>query len=197
MPRKHSIETKEKAVGMLHIHDDISLVHYNTGVNRRTLRRWRDELAASQKGFMSEKTFPSDIKRTQNVDHPSDSHPEDQEAAATTDHDDFVYIREQLMKYARDMASKLQPDQTDINRRTLALSRVLDRIDKLDRILPEKAKEQERPIWQDAYDDLVSLDLHIHDLIKIEKRAQFKDDRVKAHLYKTYAEQYREKGYVY
>ncbi len=196
MPRKHRAETKNEAIGMLQIHDDISLVHYNTGVNRRTLRRWRDELATSKKGFMSEKVFPSDIKRTQNDNHPSDSHPEQQDEAAATDRDNFVYIRQQLMKYARDLASNLQPDQTDINRQTLALSRILDRIDKLDRILPEKAKEEERPIWQDAYDDLVSLDMRIQDLITIEKRAEYEDDRVKAHLYKVYAEQYRKKGYI-
>lgn len=184
MPSKYSPAQKEKALEMLRIGDDIGLVHFNTGIPKRTLRDWRKRLEEESNCQIAEKTIPTAAADRQS------------EPKSTNDHDDFVYIRQQLMNYARDMAANLQPDQPDSNRRTLALSRILDRIDKLDRILPEKAKENKSPVWQDAYDDLVSLNMNIHDLIRIEERAKNRDDRVKARLYKIYADQYREKGYI-
>ena len=67
------------------------------------------------------------------------------------------------MKYARKMAADLRPDDPDSNRRTLALSRILDRIQWLDEILPDRIPErtirfeyyydgqvQEHPPWHGA-----------------------------------------------
>ena len=66
MPRKYPDQTKREAIGIRQIHDDISFTRYTIAVRERTLRRWRDELRKKQNSFMSEKTFQSDIKRTQN-----------------------------------------------------------------------------------------------------------------------------------
>ena len=66
MSRKYPDQTKREAIGIRQIHDDISFTRDATAVRERTLRRWRDELRKKQNGFMSEKTFQSDIKRTQN-----------------------------------------------------------------------------------------------------------------------------------
>ena len=66
MPLKYPNETKHKTIGILQIHDDISFTRYATAVHQRALRRWRDQLRMKQNSFMSEKTFQSDIKRTQN-----------------------------------------------------------------------------------------------------------------------------------
>ena len=64
MPRRVPEATKRAAIGILEIHDDISLTHYLTGVHRRTLRHWRKELRQGKNQFLSEKTFSSDRKRS-------------------------------------------------------------------------------------------------------------------------------------
>lgn len=143
MPRRIPAETKREAIGMLQIHDDISLTHYLTGVHRRTLRHWRQELRQRQNGFLSEKTFTSDRKRTENVI--SDRKPPAavqtdallDDKADVSDYENLAHIRGKLMNYARQVADDLNPEQPDANRRTLALSRVLDRIQLLDQTLPE------------------------------------------------------------
>ena len=66
MPRKYPDQTKREAIGIRQIHDDISFTRDATAVRERTLRRWREQLRKKQNSFMSEKTFQSDIKRTQN-----------------------------------------------------------------------------------------------------------------------------------
>ena len=206
MPRKYPDETKRQAIGMLEIHADISFVHYSTGVHRRTLRRWRDQLRKKQNAFMSEKVSASDIKRTQNIDNLGLSHIADQSSRAKTDqsdistnteHDDFTYIRDQLMQYARQMAGNLRPGEPDSNRRTLALSRILDRIHWLDQILPAKTlqqdKEQERTPWQDARDDLYSLDVEPWEMIKAERMASEVDERLRGRVYEHYAKRHRQR----
>ena len=59
-----------------------------------------------------------------------------------TDHDDLLFIRAQLMKCARKLAIDLEAVGPDINIRSLALSRVLDRIEWLDDLLPSQENEQ-------------------------------------------------------
>ncbi len=93
---------------------------------------------------------------------PEKDAPEEQDQT-DTDYEDFTYIRDQLMTYARQMAADLRPDDSDSNRRTLALSRILDRIQWLDQILPDRIPEktirfeyyydgqvQEHPPWHGA-----------------------------------------------
>ncbi len=206
MPRKYPDETKRQAIGMLEIHADISFVHYSTGIHRRTLRRWRDELRKKQNAFMSEKVSASDIKRTQNINNLSLSQIADQSNHAKADlsdtttnseYDDFTYIRDQLMQYARQMAGNLRPGESDSNRRTLALSRILDRIHWLDQILPAKIpqqdKEQERPPWQDARDNLYSLDVEPWEMIKAERIASEVNERLRGRVYEHYAKRQRQR----
>ena len=53
------------------------------------------------------------------------------------------------------MAADLQPNQPDTNRHTLALARVLDRIQWLDeKVLPDRIPEQTIR-WEFVYDDTV------------------------------------------
>ena len=200
MPRRIPAEVKREAVGMLQIHNDISLTHYLTGVHRRTLRHWRQELRQRQNGFLSEKTFSSDRKRTENDISVGDMQPGAQEespsddpidASSASDYENLSHIRAKLMNYARKVADDLSPDQVDSNRRTLALSRVLDRIQLLDQTLPE-LQPKERPPWQDAYDALLELDIHPYYLIQIENEANALDERLRAGVYEYYTEQYRE-----
>jgi len=66
MPRKYPDQTKHESIGIRQIHAAIPFTYYATAVYQRSLHRWRDGLRKKQNGFMSEKTFQSDIKRTQN-----------------------------------------------------------------------------------------------------------------------------------
>ena len=162
MPSKYSDQQKREALQMLEIGDHIGYVHYATGIPERTLRRWRQELPEQPNGQMAEKTLPADTDRrpTEETDANETAEP------PNTDIEDFTYIREQLMKYARQMAADLRPNEPDSNRRTLALARILDRIQWLDQILPGRIPEQtirwehyydgvvqEHPPWHDASDD--------------------------------------------
>ena len=51
--------------------------------------------------------------------------------------DDFRKVRDILMDHAHQLATNLKPDDPDINRRSLALSRILDRVHQLDEMLPD------------------------------------------------------------
>ncbi len=199
MPRRIPADIKREAVGMLQIHDDISLAHYLTGVRRRTLRHWRQELRQRQNGFLSEKTFSSDRKQTENDCSAGDMQHGAQfdsqsgapiDASTAADFENLSHIRAKLMDYARKVADDLSPDQADSNRRTLALSRVLDRIHLLDQTLP-KLQPKERPHWQDACDALLELDISPYELIQIEEKANALDESLRGRVYEYYGEQRR------
>ena len=72
---------------------------------------------------------------------PAHSNSDENDNSTNTDVADLSFIRDQLMKYARQLASDLQPDDPDSNRRTLSLTRTLDRIQWLDQILPNRIPE--------------------------------------------------------
>ena len=73
---------------------------------------------------------------------------------AVNDYDDFRKVREILMGHAHQLAVNLKPDDPDINRRSLALSRILDRIHQLDAMLPDLNPKQPIRI-EFAYDGMV------------------------------------------
>ncbi len=199
MPSQYTDQQKSAALEMLSIGDEISFVKYSTGIPERTLRQWRQNLREQSDCQIAEKTFPAatglrqETEAPDNQQHNADTD-QDGDNSTNTDYEDFNYIRKQLMKYARQMARDLRPAESDSNRRTLALSRVLDRIQLLDQILPEQAKKRMRPPWQDAYEDLLELDLTPWDLIKAEQTATEIDEHLRDRVYKYYAEQHREKG---
>ena len=159
-------EAKESAIDLLKHGVRPSTIHFSTGIPERTLRRWRKSLHLNTDTPMTEKSFPSDThNRTESVTAPlpTPANPNDcaipADPAADTDdqtpdtetppgdidpddYADFTFIREKLMTCARAMATDLAPNDPDSNRRTLALDRVLDRIQWLDEILPDRIPEQ-------------------------------------------------------
>ena len=60
----------------------------------------------------------------------------------TDNYGDFRNVRDILMKHAKYLAKNLKPDEPDINRRSLALARILDRVRQLDAMLPSLMPEQ-------------------------------------------------------
>ena len=152
MPSKYTPAQKENALEMLEIGKDIGFVHFRTGIPERTLRDWRKQLEdqsnrqTAEKGFPSAADWPTESEsclddESAKEPQPSPDNPQD-ETPANTDIEDFTYIREHLMQHARHMAANLQPDEPDSNRRTLALARILDRIQWLDTILPDRFPEK-------------------------------------------------------
>lgn len=155
MPSKYSEQQKNEALEMLRIGDHIGFVHYTTGIPERTLRHWRQKLREQADCQTAEKSFAPAIAARQDTNadaffprqqhEPADTNSTDHQevqADADRDYEDFNYIREKLMSCARVMARDLQPNQPDINTRSLALSRILDRIEWLDELLPDQEEEQ-------------------------------------------------------
>ena len=196
MPSQYSSQQKRDAMEMLTIGDDIGFVHYTTGIPERTLRQWRQDLRDQPDCQIAEIHFPS-------ATSPQPHAPANLAAAAAAavhapddsagDHETFAFIRQQLRNYARDMSLILHPDDPNTNRRTLSLARTLDKIQMLDQVLPDLAKAEERPPWQDDYDYLLALELPMLDFLEIEEAANRVDPRFKARIYKRYADKYREK----
>ena len=129
------------------------------------------------------------------ADAPSD------EQAIASDYENLAHIRGKLMNYARQMADELSPDQPDASRRTLALSRVLDRIQMLDKTLPELQPKKRAP-WQDAYEALLELNFHSvpgsasispYELKQVEKMADSLDESLRGRVYEYYREQHAER----
>ena len=193
MPAKtYTEEAKLKALELLRLGEPIPTIQFATGVPKSTLRRWRADLksetltAVAQKSFSpltsehseAEPAAPSALDLMNDFGSPTQPDAETNPCAADPesktgdmdpdDYADFTFIREKLMQYARILAIKLVTDGPDVNRRTLALSRILDRIQWLDTILPGRIPEQtirfefyydgkvqEHPPWHNAepYDE--------------------------------------------
>ena len=69
-------------------------------------------------------------------------YPLEDEEESENDFEDFRKVRDILMNHAHRLAANLRPDDPDINRRSLALSRILDRVHQLDDMLPDLNPEQ-------------------------------------------------------
>ena len=69
-------------------------------------------------------------------------YPLEDDEEANSDLEDFRKIRDILMDHAHKLAKNLNPDDPDINRRSLALSRILDRVHQLDIMIPDLNPEK-------------------------------------------------------
>ena len=165
MPKTRNYSQREQrdAMDLLDIHDDISVVHMLTGIQERTLRRWRKKLRRRQNATLSEKSLTLSEKRTKSdnvlparqpvvnqIPAPAAIQPQANANAAPDDSDDansdlqsLRHIRAKLMIFARRLADDLDPDDPDVNLRTLSLTRILDRIYWLDEILYSGEDEEE------------------------------------------------------
>ena len=199
MPSQYSEQAKQDALEMLRIGDDISAVHYTTGIPERTLRRWRHALDQRPDGQMAEKSFSppagqlpdSDSPDTAEQPTPAPADPSD--AATGNDLEDFTYIRDKLLTCARQISRDLQPNAPDISRRALALARLLDRIDRIDSRLPDLAKKEERPPWQDAYDAFMACNPSFEMRQAAIKQTENLDPQAQAEVYERYVTLFQER----
>ena len=155
MPKKYTELEKRDALDWLDIYDNnISMVHQRTGIPAFTLRRWRAERERERKQLMREKDLETRTKRAHSDDASPIDSPSTEDKPAASDRENFSYIREHLMRYARELAADLRPADIDSNLRTLTLSRILDRIERLDSILIDKDTEKTINIMY-YYDDAI------------------------------------------
>ena len=194
MPIKHAKDKKLEALELLSYGRSVSTVHFATGIPIRTLYNWKTQLNRKYEGQVARKQAENAANAPQNresrhktsdschtIADPCHNHadengqlPQDcQNDASTaanpenTDVEDFTFIRDKLMICARQMAADLRPNEPDTNRHTLALARVLDRIQWLDeKVLPDRIPEQtirfeyfydgqvhEHPPWHDPQEE--------------------------------------------
>ncbi len=140
----------EEAKKLLALGEDISFIFYRTGIPKDILLAWRQKIRPDSDCHIAEKTFPSapDCRPSAEPEplHATDANAAtpaaDAEAPNNSDIEDLTHIRERLMTYARKMADIIDPLDHDTNRRTLALARILDRIQWLDEVLPDRIPEQ-------------------------------------------------------
>ena len=163
MPKTRNFSDSEKrdAMDLLDIHDDINTVHLLTGINQRTLRRWRKKLRR-QNATLSEKSISLSDKRTmsdkdltnqQRSDNLASTPDASMQPSATAnaarerskkaeeDLKRLHYIRDQLLEFSCKLASDLDPDDPDVNLRTISLARTLDRVYWLDQNLYDSEDE--------------------------------------------------------
>lgn len=190
MPSQYTDHQKNIALEMLHIGNDIAVIHSRTGIPERTLRRWRGELDKRPDGQMAEKSFSPAPDQPQEPD----AHSAEQSDETISDLENFTYIRGKLMTYARRMARDLQPNAPDISRRTLALSRILDRIEKIDILLPDLEKKDARPVWQDAYDAFMACNPSWSMKSAAKKEAENREPHEQVKVYERYVERFRQQN---
>ncbi len=182
MPSRYTPDQKQEALRLLFKYDhNIPIVEQLTGVPRSTLYRWRKQQLSQDGAQMRQKNIPSSDNHSHETETPlpadrkagisGRTYPyplEDDEADADENLDDFRRLRSVLMQHAQNLAADLNPDDPDINRRSLALSRILDRIHQLDAMLPDLLPEQilrhefvydgmvhDKPPWERTEDDLL------------------------------------------
>lgn len=189
MPKRYTPTQKQEALRLLHLHDNrISTVHSLTGIPTSTLHDWRKQRldenpdASGQKKF----PFPPDIRKNADPSPPPEPAPPAAEPKAgvpgksypylledddqpADNYTDFRKVRDTLMKHTKYLAENLKPDEPDINRRSLALGRILDRVKQLDAMLPSLMPEQvirfeyvydgmvhDKPPWERTEEDLLA-----------------------------------------
>ena len=198
MPSQYSEQDKHHALELLRIGDDIGSVHYATGIPQRTLRRWRKRLDKRPDGQMAEKSFspPSgqlSAPDSQSAEQPAPAPADPSDIATGNNLEDFTYIRDKLVSCARQISRDLQANAPDISRRTLALARLLDRIERIDSFLPDLAKEEERPVWQDAYDAFMACNPSFDMRLAAKNQTENLDPQAQTEVYERFVNLFQQR----
>lgn len=180
MPRTHPRHKKRDVLELLALDLPIHLIQARTGIAQRTLYRWKKQMRKKQQRQMAkidaafvaelsqnsdfchkstqtrhkspdpcQKAPPDDDQLTQNdLPDPHDSQ------SAISNEDDLRFVRSQLMNVVREVAAGLEHNSPDLNTHSLALSRLLDRINWLDqRIEREESEADAKPVTEAVIHD--------------------------------------------
>ena len=127
MPWKYPPEQKTAALMILAAnYGDLQLTSDQTGIPIRTLTDWKRDGIKQQKNNFHRKQ----LNMAENAENPEDN--------------EFFRLREILMEhvFSLSMAISDEEDATTLSIRSLAISRLLDRIIKLDDFIPSTFKEK-------------------------------------------------------
>lgn len=199
MTSPYSEQAKRDALEMLRIGADIGSVHNTTGIPERTLRHWRQNLDEQSDCQIAEKNISPlagklSASYSNSVEQPIPPPTDPADTATGNDLEDFTYIRHKLLNCARQISRDLQPNAPDISRRALALSRLLDRIERIDSFLPDLAKAEERPVWQDAYDAYIACNPSIDIRLAVSNETENLDPQARAEVYEKYINRFRQRS---
>lgn len=141
MPYIYTDEDKAEALRILaETFGDITAAAIHTGIPARTLRRWRQQARhgnggtsrVDQNGKLPEKSPAGNNAKTVNPNRDIAT-----EAAAQ-----FERLREQLMTHIFGLSANLSDDPDTAHLRAVAVARLLDRVVKLDTLIPSYQPQQ-------------------------------------------------------
>lgn len=152
MPYKYTEQDKAEALRILtETYGDITATSMQTGIPARTLRYWRQRArhtippANGQNGKLPKKFHAGNNHETAN---PEANLTPAEEAAG-----EFENLRAQLMKHIFSLAASLTDDPNTAHLRAVALARLLDRVVKLDTLIPAYHPEEHEIIFKFEYPD--------------------------------------------
>jgi len=147
MPRQYTPQQKEDALRQLAVNKgNVALTSIQTGVSERTIQRWQQRLRLENAGA---KPLPAPLSAPpppkENTPPPSPP-PKNDPPQPETDDDQSLReqtcnelrsLRNQLMRHIFNITADLSQDDDLFNHRTVAITRLLDRVMKLDAQLNE------------------------------------------------------------
>lgn len=145
--RTYTDDEKQTARRLLIIHGgDTGIVHGLTGIPRRTLYDWRtewnDDYDAYFEAFAQKiRTRANAVDRAQILSEALDADDSDSNDPGES-FAQFTQLRQILMGHLMTLSTNLLTGDEHINQRTIAITRLLDRVLQLDDILPDHNPEK-------------------------------------------------------
>lgn len=160
MSRRHPPEQKNTALRLLaETYGDITATHLQTGIPPRTLRAWRQEMRR-QPSWLPEKVSVWQPSLAANVAAAPTAPTLFNDALSTQDDDQnfdlaavLKTLRGQLLSHIFDLSARLNEDSEAIHLRVIALTRLLDRVVKLDALIAPHEQQQQIISFEFQYPD--------------------------------------------
>ncbi len=158
MPSQYTQMDRENALACLEINGSITATSAQTGVPQRTLRYWRQKLQEEQKWQQNLARLPeksSDCRQSGNKI-------ESQEAEEPLElPQQLQMLRDQMMRHTFTLSQSLSVDDERINERAIALTRLIDRVLKLETAIQQSGIYKKDQVYRIEY---VYPDETIHDI---------------------------------
>lgn len=170
MPKRtYTEDEKQNIRRLLILHGgDVGVVHGLTNIPRRTLYTWRTEWNDNYDAYFD--LFAQKIRNRADAAERAEIL---REALDNTDSDSaepgesfaqFAQLRTILMEHLMTLSTNLLAGDGQVNQRTIAITRLLDRVLQLDKVLPDRNPEKivrfefisdgkvyDAPPWYDAF----------------------------------------------
>lgn len=145
--RTYTNDEKQTARRLLIIHGgDTGIVHGLTGIPRRTLYDWRaewnDDYDAYFEAFAQKIRTRADAADRTAILREALESDESDPADPGESFAQFAQLRQILMQHLMTLSTDLLVGDGHINQRTIAITRLLDRVLQLDQVLPDRNPQQ-------------------------------------------------------